>query len=112
MRRCDIFSLFVIAGTPRVELSQLDNFNLISKPEYDMGQQVQASTEYRECWGIVIGFMYLAPNDFVDGGWQYAIWVTDVLRGIVAPVEWFEPEELRPVPVKNLGAIAGLKTSS
>lgn len=107
MQRRDIFSLFVIAGTVRVELSQLDNFDLVPRPEYELGQKLEASTKYRECWGIVIGFMYLASNDFCVGGWQYAIWVTDVLRGAVAPVEWFEPEELRPVPVKNLEAIAG-----
>ena len=104
MRRKDIFSLFVIAGLQPVELSDIDSFPAIPKRKFQMGQKVWANTRNLKCCGIIIGFLYLAPNEFTTHGWQYAIWVTDYGHGYPSPVEWFEPEELASMTLEDLEA--------
>lgn len=103
MRRREILSLFVIAGIERVELSEFDSFPAIPRRGFQMGQKVWADSGRLKCCGVIIGFMYLAPNEFSTHGWQYAIWVTDYGHGYPSPVEWFEPEQLEVMTPEDLG---------
>jgi hypothetical protein len=107
MRRRDILGLFVIATPIRAEFSELAALAAMPKRQFQIGQKVWASTKHIKCCGVVIGFTYLAPNEFCLSGWQYAVWVTDWGQGCPSQVEWFNPDELQLMTVEDLeGAIA------